>query len=144
MAVTQLPPMALAAVRDDGAAAQAISRLPSLCGSPAPTRARALPVVPVRTREMTVERADGRRYPDRLSGELFATLPPELATRARVRFPTDEQAAAVLTDEQARAVLDRLSDALDVPIHTTGTTSRELPPTAAPFAPAPPFAGVHR
>ncbi|MEU3983150.1 aminotransferase class III-fold pyridoxal phosphate-dependent enzyme [Streptomyces sp. NPDC026672] len=92
------------------------------------TYARALPVVPVRARGLTIEAADGRRYLDCLSGadalalghnhpvvleairkvldsgaplsvldlatpvkdafvtELFRTLPPGLADRARVRF----------------------------------------------------------
>ncbi|WP_275560900.1 diaminobutyrate--2-oxoglutarate transaminase family protein [Streptomyces sp. 5-6(2022)] len=47
-----------------------------------------------------------------------------------------------ITDEQAEAVLDRLTDALDAAIRTAGTRSRELPPTAAPFAP--PLTGDHR
>ncbi|WP_189865792.1 diaminobutyrate--2-oxoglutarate transaminase family protein [Streptomyces poonensis] len=92
------------------------------------TYARALPIVPVRARGLTIEGADGRRYLDCLSGagtlalghnhpvvleairqvldsgaplqvpglatpvkdafitELFRTLPPGLAGRARVRF----------------------------------------------------------
>ncbi|WP_436987861.1 aminotransferase class III-fold pyridoxal phosphate-dependent enzyme [Streptomyces sp. enrichment culture] len=92
------------------------------------TYPRALPIVPVRARGMTIEGADGRRYLDCLSGagalalghnhpvvleairkvldsgaplnaldlatpvkdafvtELFRTLPPALADRARVRF----------------------------------------------------------
>ncbi|MFD7245752.1 aminotransferase class III-fold pyridoxal phosphate-dependent enzyme [Streptomyces massasporeus] len=92
------------------------------------TYARALPIVPVRARGLTIEGADGRRYLDCLSGagtlalghnhpvvleairrvldsgapldaldlatpvkdafldELFRTLPPGLAQRARVRF----------------------------------------------------------
>ncbi|MGW6542967.1 aminotransferase class III-fold pyridoxal phosphate-dependent enzyme [Streptomyces massasporeus] len=92
------------------------------------TYARALPIVPVRARGLTIEGADGRRYLDCLSGagtlalghnhpvvleairkvldsgaplnaldlatpvkdafldELFRTLPPGLAERARVRF----------------------------------------------------------
>ncbi|CDR06011.1 hypothetical protein GCM10022420_052100 [Streptomyces iranensis] len=128
MAVTQLPPMALAAVSDDGGAAQGILRRQALRESAARTYARALPIVPVRARGMTVEGADGRRYLDCLSGagalalghnhpvvldairavldaeaplqvldlatpvkdaftdELFATLPPGLAARARVQF----------------------------------------------------------
>ncbi|MFE2180210.1 diaminobutyrate--2-oxoglutarate transaminase family protein [Streptomyces sp. NPDC059455] len=128
MAVTQLPPMALAAVCDDDGAAQGILRRQALRESAARTYARALPVVPVRARGMTVEGADGRRYLDCLSGagalalghnhpavldairavldaeaplqvldlatpvkdaftdELFATLPPGLAARARVQF----------------------------------------------------------
>ncbi|MFD5156691.1 aminotransferase class III-fold pyridoxal phosphate-dependent enzyme [Streptomyces hawaiiensis] len=96
--------------------------------SAARTYARALPIVPVRARGLTIEGADGRRYLDCLSGagtlalghnhpvvleairkvldsgaplnaldlatpvkdafltELFRTLPPGLAGRARVRF----------------------------------------------------------
>ncbi|MFJ8595094.1 aminotransferase class III-fold pyridoxal phosphate-dependent enzyme [Streptomyces sp. NPDC093598] len=96
--------------------------------SAARTYARALPIVPVRARGLTIEGADGRRYLDCLSGagalalghnhpvvleairkvldsgaplnaldlatpvkdafltELFRTLPPGLADRARVRF----------------------------------------------------------
>ncbi|WP_372505925.1 diaminobutyrate--2-oxoglutarate transaminase family protein [Streptomyces malaysiensis] len=128
MAVTQLPPMALAAVPGDGGATQGILRRQALRESAARTYARALPIVPVRARGMTVEGADGRRYLDCLSGagalalghnhpvvldairavldseaplqvldlatpvkdaftdELFATLPPGLASRARVQF----------------------------------------------------------
>ncbi|UTO67945.1 diaminobutyrate--2-oxoglutarate transaminase family protein [Streptomyces rapamycinicus] len=120
--------MALAAVSDDGGAAQGILRRQTLRESAARTYARALPIVPVRARGMTVEGADGRRYLDCLSGagalalghnhpvvldairavldaeaplqvldlatpvkdaftdELFATLPPGLAARARVQF----------------------------------------------------------
>ncbi|MEU1017839.1 diaminobutyrate--2-oxoglutarate transaminase family protein [Streptomyces sp. NPDC005898] len=96
--------------------------------SAARTYARALPIVPVRARGMTIEGADGSRYLDCLSGagtlalghnhpvvleairkvldsgaplhvldlatpvkddfttELFATLPPALAERARIQF----------------------------------------------------------
>ncbi|MFE5165796.1 diaminobutyrate--2-oxoglutarate transaminase family protein [Streptomyces sp. NPDC056697] len=128
MAVTQLPPMALSAVSDDGGVTQGILRRQALRESAARTYARALPIVPVRARGMTVEGADGRRYLDCLSGagalalghnhpvvleairavldseaplqvldlatpvkdaftdELFATLPPGLAARARVQF----------------------------------------------------------
>ncbi|MCQ8194690.1 diaminobutyrate--2-oxoglutarate transaminase family protein [Streptomyces rugosispiralis] len=120
--------MALAAVSDDGGAAQGILRRQALRESAARIYARALPIVPVRARGMTVEGADGRRYLDCLSGagalalghnhpvaldairavldaeaplqvldlatpvkdaftdELFATLPPGLAARARVQF----------------------------------------------------------
>ena len=104
--------------------------------SAARTYARALPIVPVRARGLTIEGADGRRYLDCLSGagalalghnhpvvleairkvldsgaplnaldlatpvkdafldELFRTLPPGLAERARVRFcgPTGGEA----------------------------------------------------
>lgn len=128
MAVTQLPPMALSAVSDDGGVTQGILRRQALRESATRTYARALPIVPVRARGMTVEGADGRRYLDCLSGagalalghnhpvvleairavldseaplqvldlatpvrdaftdELFATLPPGLAARARVQF----------------------------------------------------------
>ncbi|WP_050993911.1 diaminobutyrate--2-oxoglutarate transaminase family protein [Streptomyces violaceusniger] len=120
--------MALSAVSDDGGATQGILRRQALRESAARTYARALPIVPVRARGMTVEGADGRRYLDCLSGagalalghnhpvvldairavldseaplqvldlatpvkdaftdELFATLPPGLAARARVQF----------------------------------------------------------
>ncbi|WP_306318322.1 MULTISPECIES: diaminobutyrate--2-oxoglutarate transaminase family protein [unclassified Streptomyces] len=96
--------------------------------SAARTYARALPIVPVRARGLTIEGADGRRYLDCLSGagtlalghnhpvvleairkvldsgaplhvldlatpvkdafttELFSTLPPGLADRARIQF----------------------------------------------------------
>ncbi|WNF01730.1 diaminobutyrate--2-oxoglutarate transaminase family protein [Streptomyces luomodiensis] len=126
--MTQLPSLALSAVRDGGGAAQGILRRQALRESAARTYARTLPIVPVRARGMTVEGADGRRYLDCLSGagvlalghnhpvvldavravldaeaplqvldlatpvkdafmdELFATLPPALAARARVQF----------------------------------------------------------
>ncbi|WP_425588547.1 aminotransferase class III-fold pyridoxal phosphate-dependent enzyme [Streptomyces venetus] len=105
--------------------------------SGARTYARALPIVPVRARGLTIEGADGRRYLDCLSGagtlalghnhpvvleairrvldsgaplnvldlatpvkdafvtELFRTLPPGLADRARVRFCGPAGSAAV-------------------------------------------------
>ncbi len=112
----------------------------SMRESAARTYPRALPIVPVRARGLTIEGADGRRYLDCLSGagtlalghnhpvvleairkvldsgapldaldlatpvkdafvtELFRTLPPKLADRARVRFcgpaGTDAVAAA--------------------------------------------------
>ncbi|MEU0073432.1 aminotransferase class III-fold pyridoxal phosphate-dependent enzyme [Streptomyces sp. NPDC006332] len=107
---------------------ESIPRRQSARESAARTYARALPVVPVRARGLTIEGADGHRYLDCLSGggtlvlghnhpvvleairkvldsgaplhahdlatpaqdaftaELFRTLPPELARRARVRF----------------------------------------------------------
>ncbi|AYN39040.1 aminotransferase class III-fold pyridoxal phosphate-dependent enzyme [Streptomyces dangxiongensis] len=107
---------------------EGILRRQSARESSARTYARALPVVPVRARGLTVEGADGRRYLDCLSGagalalghnhpvvleairavldsgaplsvldlatpvkdafvtELFRTLPPGLADRARVQF----------------------------------------------------------
>ncbi|MFC9509566.1 diaminobutyrate--2-oxoglutarate transaminase family protein [Streptomyces sp. NPDC057002] len=119
---------------DDGAAPgtraaqEGILRRQSARESAARTYARALPIVPVRARGLTIEGADGRRYLDCLSGagalalghnhpvvleairkvldsgaplnvldlatpvkdafitELFRTLPPGLAGRARVRF----------------------------------------------------------
>lgn len=109
-------------------AQEGILRRQSLRESAARTYARALPIVPVRARGLTIEGADGRRYLDCLSGagtlvlghnhpvvleairkvldsgaplhavdlatpvkdafvtELFRTLPPGLADRARVRF----------------------------------------------------------
>ncbi|MCF0082078.1 diaminobutyrate--2-oxoglutarate transaminase family protein [Streptomyces lomondensis] len=120
------------AVGDNGsgtrAAHEGIQRRQSARESAARTYARALPIVPVRARGLTIEGADGRRYLDCLSGagalalghnhpvvleairkvldsgaplnvldlatpvrdafitELFHTLPPGLADRARVRF----------------------------------------------------------
>ncbi|MVO89709.1 diaminobutyrate--2-oxoglutarate transaminase family protein [Streptomyces sp. p1417] len=107
---------------------EGILRRQSARESAARTYARALPIVPVRARGMTIEGADGRRYLDCLSGagtlalghnhpvvleairgvldsgaplhvldlatpvkdafttELFRTLPPALADRARVQF----------------------------------------------------------
>ncbi|AVH61105.1 MULTISPECIES: diaminobutyrate--2-oxoglutarate transaminase family protein [Streptomyces] len=114
----------------DGARAahEGILRRQSARESAARTYARALPIVPVRARGLTIEGADGRRYLDCLSGagtlalghnhpvvleairrvldsgaplhvldlatplkdafttELFRTLPPRFADRARVRF----------------------------------------------------------
>ncbi|WP_405773340.1 diaminobutyrate--2-oxoglutarate transaminase family protein [Streptomyces sp. NBC_01538] len=109
-------------------AQEGILRRQSARESAARTYARALPIVPVRARGMTIEGADGRRYLDCLSGagtlalghnhpvvleairkvldsgaplhvldlatpvkdafitELFRTLPPGLADRARVQF----------------------------------------------------------
>ncbi|MEV5609639.1 diaminobutyrate--2-oxoglutarate transaminase family protein [Streptomyces sp. NPDC052225] len=116
------------AARDDRAAHEGILRRQSARESAARTYARALPIVPVRARGLTIEGADGRRYLDCLSGagtlalghnhpvvleairkvidsgaplhvldlatpvkdafttELFRTLPPALADRARVQF----------------------------------------------------------
>lgn len=110
------------------AAHEGILRRQSARESAARTYARALPIVPVRARGLTVEGADGRRYLDCLSGagalalghnhpvvleairkvldsgaplqvldlatpvkdafttELFRTLPPRFAERARVQF----------------------------------------------------------
>jgi diaminobutyrate-2-oxoglutarate transaminase len=107
---------------------EGILRRQSARESAARTYARALPIVPVRARGLTIEGADGRRYLDCLSGagtlalghnhpvvleairkvldsgaplhvldlatpvkdafttELFRTLPPGLADRARVQF----------------------------------------------------------
>ncbi|WP_416978257.1 diaminobutyrate--2-oxoglutarate transaminase family protein [Streptomyces sp. T028] len=107
---------------------EGILRRQSARESAARTYARALPIVPVRARGLTIEGADGRRYLDCLSGagtlalghnhpvvleairkvldsgaplhvldlatpvkdafitELFHTLPPGLANRARVQF----------------------------------------------------------
>ncbi|GLX54098.1 hypothetical protein Shyhy01_70470 [Streptomyces hygroscopicus subsp. hygroscopicus] len=111
-----------------GAVHEGILRRQSARESSARTYARALPIVPVRARGLTIEGADGRRYLDCLSGagtlalghnhpvvleavrqvldsgaplsvldlatpvkdafitELFQTLPPDLAGRARVQF----------------------------------------------------------
>ncbi|MFR9788609.1 diaminobutyrate--2-oxoglutarate transaminase family protein [Streptomyces sp. MB22_4] len=111
-----------------GAVHEGILRRQSARESSARTYARALPIVPVRARGLTIEGADGRRYLDCLSGagtlalghnhpvvleavrqvldsgaplsvldlatpvkdafitELFQTLPPGLAGRARVQF----------------------------------------------------------
>lgn len=110
------------------AAHEGILRRQSARESAARTYARALPIVPVRARGLTIEGADGRRYLDCLSGagtlalghnhpvvleairkvldsgaplhvldlatpvkdafttELFRTLPPRFAERARVQF----------------------------------------------------------
>ncbi|MER5212640.1 diaminobutyrate--2-oxoglutarate transaminase family protein [Streptomyces sp. NPDC002838] len=121
----------LSAVRDAAGARfshEGILRRQSARESAARTYARALPIVPVRARGLTIEGADGRRYLDCLSGagtlalghnhpvvleairkvldsgaplsvldlatpvkdafitELFQTLPPGLADRARVQF----------------------------------------------------------
>jgi diaminobutyrate-2-oxoglutarate transaminase len=61
-------PGQLAAAADDFTAGEAILRRQAQRESAARTYARALPVVPVRARGMTVEGADGRRYLDCLSG----------------------------------------------------------------------------
>ncbi|MFI7010750.1 diaminobutyrate--2-oxoglutarate transaminase family protein [Streptomyces sp. NPDC050145] len=137
MAVTDPSPVPAAAPHDAaarGATArgttehEGILRRQSARESAARTYARALPIVPVRARGLTIEGADGRRYLDCLSGagtlalghnhpvvleairgvldsgaplhvldlatpvkdafttELFRTLPPGLAERARVQF----------------------------------------------------------
>ncbi|MEW1719233.1 diaminobutyrate--2-oxoglutarate transaminase family protein [Streptomyces sp. NPDC093109] len=62
MAVTE-PPPAAPTVAHEG-----ILRRQSLRESAARTYARALPIVPVRARGLTIEGADGRRYLDCLSG----------------------------------------------------------------------------
>jgi diaminobutyrate-2-oxoglutarate transaminase len=122
VAVTE-PAPAAAPVAFEG-----ILRRQSARESAARTYARALPIVPVRARGLTIEGADGRRYLDCLSGagtlalghnhpvvleairkvldsgaplhvldlatpvkdsfttELFRTLPPRLADRARIQF----------------------------------------------------------
>ncbi|MGW1915467.1 diaminobutyrate--2-oxoglutarate transaminase family protein [Streptomyces sp. NPDC002076] len=113
---------------EERAVHEGILRRQSARESSARTYARALPIVPVRARGLTIEGADGRRYLDCLSGagtlalghnhpvvleairrvldsgaplsvldlatpvkdafitELFRTLPPGLADRARVQF----------------------------------------------------------
>ncbi|MFS4093615.1 diaminobutyrate--2-oxoglutarate transaminase family protein [Streptomyces sp. AF1A] len=120
--------MAEGACGESPAAHEGILRRQSARESSARTYARALPIVPVRARGLTIEGADGRRYLDCLSGagtlalghnhpvvleavrrvldsgaplsvldlatpvkdafitELFRTLPPGLADRARVQF----------------------------------------------------------
>lgn len=112
----------------EGGAHEGILRRQSARESAARTYARALPIVPVRARGMTIEGADGQRYLDCLSGagtlalghnhpvvleairnvldsgaplhvldlatpvkdafttELFRTLPPAFADRARIQF----------------------------------------------------------
>ncbi|MET9495166.1 diaminobutyrate--2-oxoglutarate transaminase family protein [Streptomyces sp. NPDC006552] len=117
-----------AAPAHDSTAYEGILRRQSARESAARTYARALPIVPVRARGLTIEGADGRRYLDCLSGagtlalghnhpvvleairkvldsgaplhvldlatpvkdafttELFRTLPPALADRARIQF----------------------------------------------------------
>ncbi|MFI6877125.1 diaminobutyrate--2-oxoglutarate transaminase family protein [Streptomyces sp. NPDC050400] len=137
MAVTDPAPLPVPAPYDgetrgtparEGAAHEGILRRQSARESAARTYARALPIVPVRARGLTIEGADGRRYLDCLSGagtlalghnhpvvleairkvldsgaplhvldlatpvkddfttELFRTLPPALADRARIQF----------------------------------------------------------
>ncbi len=150
------PVKALAGDADDDTAPGArtahegILRHQSARESAARTYARALPIVPVRARGLTIEGADGRRYLDCLSGagtlalghnhpvvleairkvldsgaplnvldlatpvkdafvtELFRTLPPGLADRARVRFcgPADTDALGTAC-ELARAATGR-------------------------------------
>ncbi len=150
------PVKALAGDADDDTAPGArtahegILRHQSARESAARTYARALPIVPVRARGLTIEGADGRRYLDCLSGagtlalghnhpvvleairkvldsgaplnvldlatpvkdafvtELFRTLPPGLADRARVRFcgPADTDALETAC-ELARAATGR-------------------------------------
>ncbi|MFD4609826.1 diaminobutyrate--2-oxoglutarate transaminase family protein [Streptomyces sp. NPDC058451] len=127
MTVTESAPVSCASAGAH-ASLEAILRRQSARESAARTYARALPIVPVRARGLTLEGADGRRYLDCLSGagtlalghnhpvvleairkvldsgaplhaldlatpvkdafvtELFHTLPPGLAGRARVQF----------------------------------------------------------
>lgn len=137
--------MAVVRRADGGAGAPAGTRSPyegilrrqSARESAARTYARALPIVPVRARGLTIEGADGRRYLDCLSGggtlalghnhpvvleairkvldsgaplhaldlatpaqdaftaELFRTLPPGLAYRARMQFCGPNETSAV-------------------------------------------------
>lgn len=68
MAAISSMPGQLAAAAGDFTAAEGILRRQAQRESAARTYARALPVVPVRARGMTVEGADGRRYLDCLSG----------------------------------------------------------------------------
>ncbi|MER5730428.1 diaminobutyrate--2-oxoglutarate transaminase family protein [Streptomyces sp. NPDC002138] len=58
----------MASATGPGGGAEGILRRQSLRESAARTYARALPIVPVRARGMTIEGADGRRYLDCLSG----------------------------------------------------------------------------
>ncbi|MFF9127640.1 diaminobutyrate--2-oxoglutarate transaminase family protein [Streptomyces sp. NPDC014889] len=127
MTVTESAPGGCASA-EARASFEGILRRQSARESAARTYARALPIVPVRARGLTIEGADGRRYLDCLSGagtlalghnhpvvleaihkvldsgaplhaldlatpvkdafvtELFRTLPPGLAGRARVQF----------------------------------------------------------
>ncbi|MFC9613834.1 diaminobutyrate--2-oxoglutarate transaminase family protein [Streptomyces sp. NPDC056938] len=73
MAVTEPAPAAVSAGYEggaarEGAAQEGILRRQSARESAARTYARALPIVPVRARGLTIEGADGRRYLDCLSG----------------------------------------------------------------------------
>ncbi|MEU8828239.1 diaminobutyrate--2-oxoglutarate transaminase family protein [Streptomyces sp. NPDC048636] len=69
MAVIQLPPMPLpGAAVGGGSGARSMLRRQASRESAARTYARALPIVPVRARGLTIEGADGRRYLDCLSG----------------------------------------------------------------------------
>ncbi|MFI9780728.1 diaminobutyrate--2-oxoglutarate transaminase family protein [Streptomyces sp. NPDC051956] len=73
MAVTEPAPAAVPAGYEggaarEGAAQEGILRRQSARESAARTYARALPIVPVRARGLTIEGADGRRYLDCLSG----------------------------------------------------------------------------
>ncbi|WP_306970555.1 diaminobutyrate--2-oxoglutarate transaminase family protein [Streptomyces afghaniensis] len=128
MPVRALPGAVDGTAQGARAAHEGILRRQSARESAARTYARALPIVPVRARGLTIEGADGRRYLDCLSGagalalghnhpvvleairkvldsgaplnaldlatpvkdafitELFRTLPPGLADRARVLF----------------------------------------------------------
>src|SRR5882757_1637658 len=61
-------PEQLAAPQDDISAGEAILRRQSARELAPRTYARALPIVPVRARGLTIEGADGRRYLDCLSG----------------------------------------------------------------------------
>ncbi|MFF1736259.1 diaminobutyrate--2-oxoglutarate transaminase family protein [Streptomyces sp. NPDC058247] len=73
MAVTEPAPAAVSAGYEgdaarEGTAQEGILRRQSARESAARTYARALPIVPVRARGLTIEGADGRRYLDCLSG----------------------------------------------------------------------------
>ncbi|MFF2848599.1 diaminobutyrate--2-oxoglutarate transaminase family protein [Streptomyces sp. NPDC058001] len=67
MAVTE-PASAAMAAAPDRSGSEGILRRQSARESAARTYARALPIVPVRARGLTIEGADGRRYLDCLSG----------------------------------------------------------------------------
>lgn len=141
--------------------------------SAARTYARALPIVPVRARGLTIEGADGRRYLDCLSGagtlalghnhpvvleairkvldsgaplnaldlatpvkdafltELFRTLPPGLAERARVRFCGPAAGEAVETAYALVRAATGRSGLLAFTGSGRGSTNRALYNTSA-------------
>ncbi|MGN5380449.1 aminotransferase class III-fold pyridoxal phosphate-dependent enzyme [Streptomyces lasalocidi] len=154
---------------------EGILRRQSARESSARTYARALPIVPVRARGLTIEGADGRRYLDCLSGagtlalghnhpvvleairkvldsgaplsvldlatpvkdafitELFRTLPPGLADRARVQFcgpaGTDAVEAAL---KLVRAATGRTGILAFASAYHGMTMPAPWPPPAAP------------
>ncbi|MDL5204201.1 aminotransferase class III-fold pyridoxal phosphate-dependent enzyme [Streptomyces sp. ALI-76-A] len=151
-------------------------RRQSACEPAARTYARALPIVPVRARGLTIEGADGRRYLDCVSGagtlalghnhpvvleairrvldsgaplhaldlatpvkdafltELFRTLPPGLADRARVQFCGPSGADAVeAAFKLVRSATGR-SDLLAFAGAHRGVTAAALGASGAAFA----------